>query len=91
MRGAAKHVVYMCLNAAYEEQAYVDYVNENGGIDGVTITTSSTQDVFAWWWLVFGIIDALLVAGAAACAFFGVKKLRESKADVHLVTENSEE
>ncbi len=91
LRGAAKHVVYMCLNAAYEEQAYVDYVNENGGIDGVTITTSSTQDVFAWWWLVFGIIDALLVAGAAACAFFGVKKLRESKSDVHLVTENSEE
>lgn len=74
LRLASKHTIYMCLNAAYEAQAYADWVEANGG-DGITITKSDTKDVFAWWWLAFAAVDLLLVAGAGVCGFFGVKGL----------------
>ncbi len=84
MRKATKHVVYMWLNAAFEEQAYIDYVNENG--DEI-ITRTAAKAAFPWWWLVFAGVDVALAAGAGVLVFLAFKKPKKATAE----TETSEE
>lgn len=82
LRNASKHIIYMYLNAAYEEVEYIEYVKEHG--EGMTIARSTTSETFKWWWLVFAIVDVLLVGGTAVLGVFGtlglIKVIKVGKA-----------
>ena len=65
-RKAAKHILYMMLNAQYVNSTY------DATADGINIVRAEGNG--SWWIALLAVGDILLVGGAATLVVFGIRK-----------------